>query len=278
MQGRTAVDGGQHQSVARIELVLSVLARAPEEGLRLIDVCAATGLSRTAAHRILNGLVTYRLADVDPSLNRYALGLKIFSWASAAANRFGLNRMLSPALARLADRFEDAVYLILRNEDRAVCIERAEGAFPIKSLAFNVGDSRPLGVGAGSLAILAALEDAEVDRILAKDRRARLPYKLADQEIRKLVKDARQQGHAFVEGRIVPGIATVGVPILLEDGAPIGALSVSAIDARMTRPRRMEIAGAIQREIRSVAEAFGGLLTPANRKALLAGSMERRIP
>src|SRR5262245_34385158 len=120
----SAVDGGQHQSVARTDLVLSVLAAHPEHGLRLMDVCRATGLGKTAAHRLLSGLVAYRLADYDERSSRYFVGFKIFAWASAAGNRFGLSRMAAPSLARLADTFGDAVYLLVRRGDDAVCVDR----------------------------------------------------------------------------------------------------------------------------------------------------------
>jgi DNA-binding IclR family transcriptional regulator len=268
-QARTsAVDGGQHQSVARTDLVLSVLAAHPEHGLRLMDVCRATGLGKTAAHRLLNGLVAYRLADYDERSSRYFVGFKIFAWASGAGNRFGLSRMAAPSLARLADTFGDAVYLLVRRGDDAVCVDRVEGAFPIKTLALKVGDHRPLGIGAGALAMLACLPDADVERIVGSGAAARAPYGLSDGELLTLVKKTRAQGFALVDGTIIRGIATVSAPLLLNDGSPVAAISVSTIQERLRPPRRRKIAAAIRREIDAISDEFRLLLIAKNAKAL----------
>src|SRR5689334_19405605 len=51
----SAVDGGRHQSIARLDLLLSALSEYPETGLRLTEVCRATGLGKATAHRLLSG-------------------------------------------------------------------------------------------------------------------------------------------------------------------------------------------------------------------------------
>ena len=48
----------------------------------------------------------------------------------------------------------------------AVCVLREDGDYPLKTHVLLPGDRHPLGVGAGSLAILAALPDDEVDACL----------------------------------------------------------------------------------------------------------------
>ena len=266
----SAVDGGTHQSIARLDLLLSALSEHPERGLRLAEVCRATGLGKATAHRLLSGLVAYRLADFDPESSRYMVGFKVFAWASGGANRYGLAELTRPGLGRLVERFQDAVYLSIRRGDQAVCVERLEGGYPIKTLAFKVGDHRPLGIGAGSAAMLAALPQDEARRVLAATAKERAKFRCSDAELGEILHAARRSGYAFVDGRIVPGICTVGVSILLDDGAPVAAISVSAIAERMHLRRRKEIASAIAGEIRSLAQAGGAFLRAANRSRLIA--------
>jgi DNA-binding IclR family transcriptional regulator len=267
----SAVDGGQHQSIARLDLLLSALAEHPERGLRLAEVCRATGLGKATAHRLLSGLVTYRLADFDPDTCRYTVGFKVFAWASGVGNRYGLAELARPGLARLVERFQDAVYLSIRRGDEAVCVERLEGSFPIKTLALRVGDHRPLGAGAGSAAMLAALPEDEQRRVLAATAKGRATFRCSDAQLTEILRDARRNGYALVDGMIVPGICTVGVAILLDDGMPVAAISVSAISERMHPRRCKEIAAAITAEIRGLAEAGGPFLSAANRSRLIAG-------
>ena len=71
------------------------------------------------------------------------------AWATAAKHRFSFVRLAEPALERLAHRTQDTVYLVARVGDEIVCLDAREGSFPIKALTLNVGDRRPLGIGAG---------------------------------------------------------------------------------------------------------------------------------
>ena len=268
----SAVDGGMFQSIARLDLLLSTLSTNQEEGLKLMDVCRLTGLGKATTHRLLSGLVAYRLADYDPGTARYFVGFKVLAWASGAGNRYGLARMAAPSIRRLATLFEDAVYLSIRLGDEAVCVERLEGAFPIKTLAFKIGDHRPLGIGAGSAAMLAALSEEEIERVLKEGAAARHAFKLSDKDLRVILGEASRQGYSFVEGLIVPGISTVGVPILLDDQSPIAAISVSAISDRMKPARRLEIADAIAAEVATIVREFGPLLTSSDAMRLAAAA------
>eukprot|EP01035_Chromulina_nebulosa_P002143 gene2142-2885_t len=51
-------------------------------------------------------------------------------------------------------------------------LRREEGTYPVRTHALQMGDQHPLGVGAGSLALLAALPDDDVDRLLAANEPA----------------------------------------------------------------------------------------------------------
>lgn len=267
----SAVDGGAHQSIARVDLLLSALSREPEKGLRLSEVCAATGLGKATAHRLLSGLVTYRLVDHDPGSGRYFVGFKIFSWASGVGNRNGLIELVRPAMLRLVESFGDTVYLVVRSGEAAVCVERLEGSYPIKTLTLKVGDRRPLGIGAGSAAILAALPEAERAAILAEGAVARRSFPLSGRDLAVIVDEAVRQGHACIDGRIVPGVCTVGAAIALDNGDPVAAISVSAVAGRMEPERRSEIARALRAEIAGLRDSGAAFFRAANRSRLMSG-------
>ena len=256
----SAVDGGTHQSIARLDLLLSVLAREPRRGLRLSEVTEASGLGRATTHRLLSGMVAYGLVDLDGESGRYRVGFKVFSWGCSVAHRFELLPLAMPYLQALADRFQDAVYLSVRSGNDVVCVERLVGNFPIKSLAFNVGDRRPLGIGAGAAAVLAALPPPDRDRSLRETRQARKAFPISDKDVAAIIAAAAKNGYAVVDGKVVPGICTIGVAVGPNNGQPIGAISVSAISERMTKARRIEIATALMGDARAIGGRLG-LLT-----------------
>jgi DNA-binding IclR family transcriptional regulator len=159
-----------------------------------------------------------------------------------------------------------AVYLSIRQGDEAVCIVREEGSYPIKTLTLRPGDRRPLGVGAGSLALLAYLPNEEIDQLLAANADRIEAYKLDANKIRELVADARQRGFAYNPGLLIPGMSAIGVPVLKVGSTVFAALSVAAISERMSHRRLTEIAGLLLNEARSlqdqlapVSDAINGL-------------------
>jgi len=254
---------GQHQNIARATMVLDALAEVASTGLRLADVTRVTGLGKATAHRVLAGLVAHGLAEQDEENGCFYLGMRLVLWGAAAGNRFGLTERATPGLARLCQRTEDTVYLSLRSGDEAVCLDRYEGSYPIKTLTLQVGDRRPLGIGAGSLALLAFLPDEEIARILSANVQARIPYRdrIDELELREMIEAARSMGYALNDGKIIPGMSAVGVPICREDGISIASVSVAAISTRMQSPRRENIVSNIKQEVRQLEAELRPLLT-----------------
>jgi DNA-binding IclR family transcriptional regulator len=259
-------DSGQHQNVARASRVLSALAEGCASGLRLVDVMQMTGLGRASAHRVLSGLVAHGLAEHDRRASRYFLGTVFLQWVVTARERFDLSRLIEPALVRLCDKTQDTVYLTSRAGDEAVCVYRREGAFPIKALTLDVGDRRPLGVGTGSLALLAFLPDPEIERLLQEQKDARAPYMFDLRTLRRLIAEARTNDYAFNDIHILPsmsaiqGMSGIALPVRRSDGTPICAISVVAITGRMRPPRRDDIVAMMRKEIGRIETELQPLL------------------
>lgn len=234
-----AEDGspGGIQSVERAADVLRAVCGGGGVGVRLVDIAAATGLSSTTTHRMVTALVRAGLLDLDRD-GLAIPGLDLLVLGAAAGNRHALSAMADASARRLADRTGDTVYVSLISGTYAWCVDRVEGSFPIATLTLTVGARRPLGVGAGSLAILAALPDDEVSATLDANDGELAKYPGLDRAtLLALVDRSRRQGYAVNDGRIIEGMSAVGRAIRLPDGSPIGALSVAAISPRLRGDR-----------------------------------------
>jgi DNA-binding IclR family transcriptional regulator len=263
---------GLHQNIARATVVLTALAEQPAEGLRLTDVVNTTSLGKATVHRILSGLVANGLVDQDKITGRFFLSLKLLSWAMAAGDRFGLARLANGSLARLSQRTQDTVYLSLRSGDEAVCIDRREGSFPIKTLTLRVGDRRPLGVGAGSLAMLAFLPDEEMERLIAAQGAEQLRFGIDEMTLRDMIGTARELGYSLNNERLIPGMSAVGVPICRPDGVPFAALSVAAISSRLEAPRRDNIVASLKKEAEQIEAELKPILAQPLMPSFLAAA------
>lgn len=125
------------------------------------------------------------------------------------------------------------------------------GAFPIKTLTLEVGDRRPLGVGAGSLALLSGLDDGAVRRAIgANAHRLRGYPGFGAAELPALVERTRRDGYALNEGRIVAAMNAVGVVVRDGAGGPAAALSLAAIRDRTGPDRLPRLVAVLQEEAR----------------------------
>jgi DNA-binding IclR family transcriptional regulator len=255
--------GTSVQTIDRAARVLRALADGPSEGMRLTEVTAVLDLGKATARRLLLALVDVGFVEFDEAAKRYSLGYGLFALGKAA-RRFHIVELARPALARLAAATGDTVYLSVRDGDQAICVDRCTGRFPIRTLTLDVGDRRPLGVGAGSLALLAFQPETEIARVLRDDHAARARFAgFDDENLRRMICATRDTGHAFNDGRIVSAMAAVGVPVLDKAGRAVAALSIAAIRERMDAPRDAELVALLQREAAELSRLLGAPKTPA---------------
>jgi DNA-binding IclR family transcriptional regulator len=241
------------QSVHRVALLLRTIASTDQKGCRLIDLARQTSLERPTVHRLLKGLMKEGLVRQDPATRRYDLGHLVYELGLAAVPRFDLRQLCEPALSRIADRTGDTVFLSTRSGYDAVCLDRKEGSFPIRTLTVDVGNRRPLGVGAGGGALLMALPDAEVEEILAANARHFSRYaNLKVPDIRAMIERARNIGYMFNDRQVTPGAMSIGLSITDPQGRPIAAISIGAITSRMEARRRQELVAVLRREVKEL--------------------------
>lgn len=250
------------QSIERVVAMLRVVASRGRNGMRLNDVATASGLATSTCYRMLQRLEVEGLLERHPVTRKYLLGPLLHELGMLARPRLQLAAHCEPVLAEIADETHDTVYLSERRGLEAVCSARALGDYPIKALTLDVGIRRPLGVGAGGLAILCALPPDEADEII--DANAARYAKLSSLEpaaVKAAVAEGRARGWAFLDSPVFAGTAAVGVALPGEH--PVAALSVAAISSRLDADRRAEVGAALQRHARRLGRLLAGLATAA---------------
>ena len=238
------------QSIERAVAVLRAIAAAGHGGATVAAIAAAIGLNRTTVHRIAAALAREGLIDRDEASGRCFLGVEIAALGTLASARHGVHQRAITALARLSAHTGDTAFLSTPSGFDSVCLHREEGSFPIRTQVLWPGQRLPLGVGAGGLALLAAMPDETVAAVLEvnRGRLARDYPGFAGDRLPLLVEQARRDGFATNQGMIVPGSWAVGVAVRNSRGQPIAAISIAAIEARMGEARRSEIAALLLQE------------------------------
>lgn len=250
--------GDTIQSVKRALDILRMLSYSSSStGMRFSDLQAQSGLSKGTLHRFLKTLSAEGFVEQGAGSRVYYLGLEFLSMGERAANRLDIQALARPSLERLAHSTGDTVMLTIRSGLDAVCIDRQEGNFPVKVLTQNVGTRRPLGVGSGSLALLAAFEDGDVENVLRRNQSRLDVYpSLSVEKLRTLVTQTRQRGYALNTGHLLKGMYGIGVVIYLAH-QPVAALSIAAHSGRMGPERRKSIALDLAREAKKIMGELG---------------------
>lgn len=282
-KARAGMSGSQ--SVDRALNLLALIGREPAGGLPLAEIVAGSGLNKPTARRLLLALMRAGLVEQEPQTRHYCLGEEAFVLGVLAARRHGLLDLAMESLRRLAAITMDTSFLSVRRDNYCVCLHREEGTYPVRTHALQTGDQHPLGVGAGSLALLAAMPDDDVDRLMAANGpvlTTRYPG-FAPDVIRADLAAARQRGFALNPGRLVASSWGLGMAFRYPDGRVAGALSLAAIDSRMAPERQEELAGHLRAEVaqmeRRLAEMFVPGRTVADRvlRPIAAAVEARRV-
>jgi DNA-binding IclR family transcriptional regulator len=224
------------------------ILRAVEDGARTFtDVVEATGLSRSTAHRLIQGLEDHGfLAIVGGS--GYVLGPRLLALATSAFRDLPLRELAHPVLERLARSTGESAQLYVRDGDRRVCIDAAESESELRTIV-EIGASLPLTKGSAGAVFLAWAGAAD---------RARLVETADDPDrLERRLITTRRRGWAESVAERAPGVASISAPIAGPDGALIAVVSVSGPAARLGSLRAKRTAPAVIEAAREIEDALG---------------------
>lgn len=235
------------QSLRRGLNLLRWLGSNQGEEVRLPDLIDASGLERSTAYRLVAALVAEGFAERDPATRRYKLGLEAMQLGLVAIERAPLVEKCRIPMRRLARLSGDTVFLLVRHGDYALCLHREEGSFPIKALTTSIGQRRLLGIGAGGLAMLAKLQEAESTAVYKRHRAEFDAANVDSAALRAAMREADARGFATMQDLITAGVAGVGCAFR-PSATMLAAISIAAITSRLDAARRRELGALIGAE------------------------------
>lgn len=220
---------------------------------KLTDIARFTGLDISSVLRILKDLEKLDFVEREPQTKEYTLGREIYAMHHAMVARQDIRALARPALVRMARKYGDSLILSIPSNWESVCVDTCLGDYPIRANYLEIGSRRPLGVGAGSLVLLAALSDAQQQMYLPCiheqiDKR----YPMLNQSMLKTqIALCRQQQYAVLCDVVVKQMGGIGVAIRAPDGTAIAALSLASLSERILS-RQNSIADDLMQEARLI--------------------------
>lgn len=216
------------QILAKAAAALDCLASARE--LTAAQLAAQLGEPRSSVYRLLASLSDAGLVETGSARGTYRLGLKLFQLGSRVAQRFDVRQLALPAMERIHEITEQTVFLCVRRDDDAVCIERLNGMH-VQTLALLLGGTLPLHVGAAPEVLLAFETDEFRASYLRRGSFRRFTPKtpVTARKIRLELEEIRRLGYAVSDEDVTLGVAALGAPIFDHTDRIRAALSISGV-------------------------------------------------
>lgn len=220
------------QSVRRALMLLRLVAKYRDEGVKLAQLVRESGLDRGTAWRLLGCMVQEQFIDRGND-NLYYLGPEAVLLNSLSHRPAALLSRFVPVLQRVARISGDTTFLMMRQADHVFCMHREEGNSKVRVLTTHVGQRRTIGTGTGGTAVLGLMEDSEIREIY---QRHPLEYKEAGLDLQGLfakANDVRARGFALTYDEFDEiGVAGVGVAFHVSHHG-MGAISLATLTARL---------------------------------------------
>ena len=238
--------------------VIDVVAAGP---IRLGDLAARLGLTRSTTHRLASALTDRRYLSFAPQ-GGYRLGPKLLELGFHVRDELALPRVAAPHLAPLALLTEDTVHLGVLEGGRVLYLDKVPGKRRI-NISSRIGELQPVtSTGLGKALILdlgegAWLELFRAERSEPGRRGARRRVEISQQEWLARMRGYAQAGYAFDLEENEDQIRCIAAPIRDVAGRTIAAISVSSAAQYMSDHRMQALSKDVMATAHRISEDLG---------------------
>ncbi|RWI99727.1 helix-turn-helix domain-containing protein [Mesorhizobium sp.] len=196
--------------------ILLTLGEADADGLPLGEIANRVGEAKPAVHRSLASLIQKGFAEPAGRHGHYRLGPAITMLGRRQARLEPLIARHRPGMTEFARRTGYTVYMMVQAGVDAICAEMVSRS-PQQQLWLGLGGRVPMGVAAGSVALLSMLPAAEYKQLIEAntERYIRHPsiQHVDATVVLAQVREAQRRGYATNMGYYHPGEGGIGLPV-----------------------------------------------------------------
>ncbi len=223
------------QSLHRAMQLLAAVGEHNVTGIRLTELAQVTGLHVATTHRLLSALVREQMVAFDVHYTkRYFLGLRLHSLVDLARYS-ALRAKLRDFLAAIVIETRAIAYLYVPLLNDTIALDVVEYPRAPRGLVSEIGRRLPMGIGAGSIALLAAMPDARARALVSANAARYDEYSgLTEAAVWRSIDEARATGYGITLEQVARGFIGVGLVIRNDRGEAEAAVTVVGTLKRMT--------------------------------------------
>ncbi|MEX0282751.1 MAG: IclR family transcriptional regulator C-terminal domain-containing protein, partial [Arenibacterium sp.] len=161
--------------------------------------------------------------------------------------------LVEPILIDFAEASQTTVYLSIIQGDKALCTARHNGGQAIEVRWWGVGEARAFNRGTGPRVLLAFMDDASRQNILAGFDDGTAATLTAELE------SIRTNGFIVKHDEIALGLSAMAVPLLDENGEILGAVSTGGLTPRYVGAEQAKLLTLMLEAAENMKKAVRGL-------------------
>jgi IclR family transcriptional regulator, pca regulon regulatory protein len=199
--------------------------------LTLSDIARLVDLPRASVRRTLHTLVQLGYAETDDRMFR--LRPRVLNLARAYLQSNAVTDIVQPALERLSETTGESCSAAVLDGEDVIMIAHAspKRVLPVSA---QIGFRLPAFATALGRLLLAALDDRELDRFLARLRPEKITKLTVTDKtrLRKIILDVRKSGYAVADQEVEIGFRSLAIPLKKRDGRVVAALNIGVHSER----------------------------------------------
>jgi len=229
--------------IEAVDRALQLVNVLRDEGsVSVKDAAARLGVAPSTAHRLLAALVyrEFAVQDVD---RRYLPGPAMVIRERESLPLDALRVIVRPALELVFERAQETVQLLVRERGNVRFVEGIQLDAPLR-VGVRSGDLMPAFSSSGGKALLAELDEAQLDRLYPLGLPAWPTARVTDVDaLKRQLSKIRKTGYGTNLEETEKGVCGVGVAVHDPVGRGVAAFTVAVPSARFRRediPRYLE--------------------------------------
>lgn len=224
----------EYGATGKAFLILECVA-AQSRPVAISEILRATGLTKPSAHRIVNMLCEMGFLERDPTGFGVITGYKMVELgerAMTASAQRGIRRAL---LEELSSHVGETCNYGILSGAQVTYLERVEAKWPL-GLRFDAGSKVPAHCTAIGKLLLSKLPADELLSIINSVSLNRYTSRTLTNpvQLQKALMEIRQSQIGVDDQEFMDGVVCIAVPVTMSSGRNLGAIAISAPEARMT--------------------------------------------
>ena len=243
---------------------------AVDRAARLLDLLESAGrpqtiselarqldLNKGTTRDLLETLRAHGLLERDAERKQYRLGPRLARLGMAALGQLDLPTVAHPYLVDLAADTGGAVLLLMRQDERATIVDKADAGQVAVEVSATVGRRIPLAAGACGKVFLAHAAPSERAAFFRRQGPG-TPHTIRDPErYRHELEQVRRQGFATDDQEYLPGVRATAAPIYDARGRLVAVLLVVGLTTSLSAEALGPTGEATARVARAISAALG---------------------